>query len=99
MQNMRRARWKSASPLWVRSSSKVIDPGPRGSRRLLRRLPVGLSAERSRSPAGASNASPGPVYCDVMRCLGAENLAEVVHGALHADRAHGTLVRDGIHCP
>src|SRR5213594_717514 len=30
MQNMRRARWKSKSPLWVRSSSKVIDSGPRG---------------------------------------------------------------------
>ena len=55
MQNMRRARWKSASPPWVRSSSKVIEPGtsglspstPPSARWLVRRTPALTGAEQS----------------------------------------------------
>src|SRR5437867_5601105 len=61
--------------------------------------PPRLFAERSRSPAGASNASPGPVDCDVTRPLVSEHLPEILGRILHTDLVHRRFVRDVIHRP
>src|SRR5262249_8853398 len=58
-----------------------------------------LSVRRTwRSPAGASNASHGRVHCEVMLLLSLKKSPKTPGGVFHPDLAHGTFVRDVVHC-